>query len=128
MLKLLIIAIAALLSGCATPPAGHTPTPLSSYRPVVDPAACPDCDYENDLYQCKAIAGNNTNYMSNTAGSAAVGAGFGAIMGAILGLDVGTMAAAGAAGGAIGGLGNEAQTVSQMIARCMTRRGYSVLR
>lgn len=115
-----------VLTGCATPPAG--PMQLSSYRPVVDPARCQKCDYENDLYQCKAIAANSTRYAASTAGGAAIGAATGAIFGAILGLDVGTMAAAGAAGGGIGGLGNEAMTETGMIARCMTGRGYSVLR
>lgn len=99
-----------------------------SYRPVVDSAACPNCDYEADVKQCQTISQNNTNYASNTVGSAAAGAAVGAIFGAVLGLDVGTLAAGGATGGAIGGLGNEAITSRQMVARCMQGRGYSVLR
>lgn len=99
-----------------------------SYRPVVDPASCKNCNYEGDLIQCQAIARDNTNYAGNTIASAAVGAGIGAVIGAVTGLDVGMLAAGGATGGAIGGLGNEALTVNQMIARCMQGRGYNVLR
>lgn len=100
----------------------------SGYRPVVDPASCKGCNYEGDMIQCRAIASDNTNYAGNTLGGAAVGVGTAALIGAIVGVDAGMMAAAGAAGGAIGGLGNEALTHNQMIARCMSGRGYSVLR
>jgi len=100
----------------------------NSYRPVIDPAVCSDCDYASDLRQCQGISESNTNYASNTISSAAAGAATGAILGAVLGLDVGTLAAGGATGGTIGGLGNEAIASRQMIARCMQGRGYSVLR
>lgn len=104
------------------------PSITTNYQPVVDPAKCKNCNYQQDLDQCREIASTNTNYTGNTLTSAAGGAAIGAAFGAILGLDVGTMAGAGAAGGAIGGLGNEMLTVNQMIARCMMGRGYSVLR
>ncbi len=100
----------------------------TNYRPVVDSAVCNDCNYENDLFQCKEIAANNTNYVGNTLGNAAAGAGIGAALAAVTGLDVGIVAAGAATGGAIGGLGNEAITINQMIARCMQGRGYNVLR
>ena len=126
-MKLTALIIAVALTGCATAPQ-NGPVAVSTYDPVVDMSRCKNCDYANDLYQCKAIAANNTSYISNAATNAAAGAAVGAIFGAILGLDVGLLAGAGAAGGALGGLGNEALTVNQMIARCMTGRGYVVLR
>ncbi|MBK7491006.1 MAG: hypothetical protein IPI17_02570 [Nitrosomonas sp.] len=126
-MKLTALIIAVALTGCATAPQ-NGPVALSTYEPVVDMSRCNNCDYANDLYQCKAIAANNTRYMANAATNAAVGAAVGAIFGAILGLDVGLLAGAGAAGGALGGLGNESLTVNQMIVRCMTGRGYVVLR
>jgi hypothetical protein len=126
-MKLTALIIAVALTGCATAPQNGA-VALSTYDPVVDMSRCKNCDYANDLYQCKAIAANNTRYVSNAATNAAVGAAVGAIFGAILGLDVGLLAGAGAAGGALGGLGNESLTVNQMIVRCMTGRGYVVLR
>ena len=126
--SILTLISVALLAGCQTVPQANAPIALSSYEPVIDPSKCQKCDYANDLYQCKAIAANNTRYMANAAGTAAAGAAVGAIFGAITGLDAGLLAGAGAAGGAIGGLGNEAITVNQMIARCLTGRGYVVLR
>ena len=126
-MKLTALILAVALTGCATAPQ-NGPIALSTYEPVVDMSRCNKCDYANDLYQCKAIAANNTRYMANAATDAAAGAAVGAIFGAILGLDVGLLAGAGAAGGALGGLGNESLTVNQMIVRCMTGRGYVVLR
>lgn len=104
------------------------PSHTTSYEPVVDQAKCKDCNYQEDLAQCRSIASDNTNYVGNTVRSAAGGAAIGAFIGTVMGTDIGSVAAAGAAGGAIGGLGNEALTVNQMIARCLTGRGYSVLR
>ena len=126
-MKLTALILVASMTGCATAPQ-NGPVALSTYDPVVDMSHCKNCDYANDLYQCKAIAANNTRYMANAATNAAAGAAVRAIFGAILGLAVGLLAGAGAAGGALGGLGNEALTVNQMIARCMTGRGYVVLR
>lgn len=126
-MKLIVFILAVALTGCATTPQTG-PVALSTYEPVVDMSRCKNCDYANDLYQCKAIAANNTRYMANAATQAAAGAAVGAIFGAILGLDVGLLAGAGAAGGAIGGLGNESMTVNQMIVRCLAGRGYVVLR
>jgi len=100
----------------------------TGYRPVVDPQSVKGKNYEGDLIQCRAIASDNTNYAGNTLGGAAAGAGAAALIGVIAGVDVGTMAAVGATSGAIGGLGGEAITHNQMIARCMSGRGYSVLR
>lgn len=100
----------------------------TSYEPVVDQSKCNNCNYQEDLAQCRAIASDNTNYAGNTIRSAAGGAAIGAIIGAVVGTDIGSVAAAGATGGAIGGLGNEMLTVNQMIARCMQGRGYNVLR
>jgi len=103
-------------------------TSLPKYDPVVDMSTCANCNYQQDLNQCRSIAANNTNYAGNTITSAAAGAGIGAVIGAVMGVDFGSVAIAGAAGGAIGGLGNEHLTVNSMIARCMQGRGYSVLR
>ena len=126
-MKLTALILVASMTGCATAPQ-NGPVALSTYEPVVDMSRCQKCDYANDLYQCKAIAANNTRYMANAAGNAAAGAAVGAIFGAILGLDIGLLAGAGAAGGAIGGLGNEWMTVNRMIVRCLAGRGYVVLR
>lgn len=100
----------------------------TKYRPVVDPSICQDCDYERDLLQCGSLADSNSSLASGTLGGAAAGAGLAAAIGAVAGVDPGLMAASGATGGAIGGAGNEVMAHRQMIARCMTGRGYSVLR
>ena len=124
MRKIIFALALPFLVGCAA-----TPIAGQSYQHVViDPAVCPKCDYDNDIYQCNNIVRNSTNYTGNALGGAAVGAATGAIFGAILGIDPGLMAGAGAAGGGIGGLGRESNTVYAAVVRCMQGRGYSVLR
>lgn len=110
------------------PPVYKKPRNTSSYRPVIDPSICKDCDYEKDVTACQSIASSNTNYAANTLAGAAVGAGIGALLGAATGLNAGTVAAGGAVGGAAGGLSGEMSSVNTMIIRCMKGRGYSVLR
>lgn len=100
----------------------------ASYRPVVDPSICKDCDYEKDLAQCQEISANNTNVTGNAIAGAAGGAATSALIGAFLDVDPGHMAAMGASVGGLQGVGQELGAIRGMIARCMAGRGYSVLR
>lgn len=101
---------------------------VSGYRPVVDPAKCKGCDYERDLKQCHQMMEENSNIIGSAATNAAAGAATSAIIGAFLDVDPGHMAAMGASVGGLQGVGQELQARNAMIARCMTGRGYSVLR
>lgn len=103
-------------------------TVIPAYRPVIDPSICKECDYERDLKQCQQIMEENTNLTGNTMAGAAGGALTGALIGAMLDVDPGHVAAMGAAAGGVQGVGQELQTRNAMIVRCMTGRGYSVLR
>ena len=121
---LCIMVIMLLVTGCMG----------RNYRPVVDPKGTSMAHYEADLYECQQIAGE-VSIIEESAGSAFVGATAGAVVGAIGGAffgDPGYGAAAGsvyggghgAVDGAVGGLHGQ----SQVVARCLSGRGYRVLR
>ena len=105
-----------------------------NYRPVVDPKGVNMSNFEQDLVECQNIAGQ-VSIVGESAGTALVGATAGATVGAIGGAifgDAGTGAASGAVYG--GGTGAVDGAVSglhgqeQVVAKCMTGRGYKVLR
>ena len=111
----LFLSLLLILTGCA-----------STYRPVVDPTIGRD-SYEQDLADCRQLAGDDAR------------AGVGAVIGGLAGAALSTLAFVGsglradhvhrgmAAVGAIaGGLG-AMKGQRDIIARCMSGRGYSVL-
>ena len=98
----------------------------AAYRPLVDLQGRSQYAYESDLADCQNYA---RTVSVGTAGlvGAGIGAGLGAALGAVLG-DAGTGAALGAiAGGAQGLAGGGASQVA-VIQRCLSGRGYVVLR
>ena len=119
MKKIITITIAALLTGCAASGA--------HYRPMVD--AKPGQNYEQDLAECQAFA--------HTQPSATDGAVGGALVGALLGVAFATigggngfrneMAGVGALTGALQGATQAGGGQQDVIRRCLTGRGYSVL-
>jgi outer membrane lipoprotein SlyB len=115
------IVIILFLSGCA------------SYRPIVDMKGKNSVQYEQDLRECQ-------NYAEQTspATSAVVGGAIGAGAGALLGLVVGSFfgragefagmgAAVGGTSGGMTGATEGAKSQMNIIRRCMSGRGYSVL-
>ena len=114
-----------LLTGCAT------------YRPIVDLASSPGKSagsYEHDLTECQQYADQVSPGTGAAIGAGAgvvIGAVFGGAVAAILGGDIGENMALGAAvggmGGGLGGAGSGAQSQIDIIRRCMTARGYTVL-
>lgn len=105
-----------------------------NYRPVIDPKGVNMSYYEADLAECQNIAGQQS-VIAESAQTAVVGAAAGAVVGSVIGAffgDAGEGAAAGAGwggtngaiDGAVGGLKGQ----SQVVANCMSGRGYKVLR
>ena len=112
---LAMLALALLMVGCA------------GYRPIVDMKGVDQARYEQDLKECQQYA-----EQVNVAGETAVGGGIGAVLGGAIGAvgsgRAGTGAAVGAITGAAAGAGGAASGQKQVINRCMTGRGYRVLR
>jgi len=128
LIKLIVVAVVLGLTGCQG----------ANYRPIIDTATSRSNtgnSYETDLNQCQGYAAQ-INPTGEAAGSAvtgaAVGAAFGAVLGAILGVNVGKVAAVGAATGgaqgAISGVSSGYGDQREVVRRCMSGRGYSVLR
>jgi outer membrane lipoprotein SlyB len=99
------------------------------YRPIVDARNIDYNKYEADLKDCQ-------QYASQTAGAAqtaAIGAGIGAVLGAVLAAAAGSRydraatARVGAVSGAVGGGAQGETDQRNIIRRCMSGRGYSVL-
>lgn len=109
-----------LLAGCASVP----------YQPVVDRASITDqAKYDIDLEECQQYARAH-----DPARGALLGLIGGALLGAAIGTAIGDSSAwasagakSGAIGGAMGGATGEAQTQQQVVQRCLSGRGYSVL-
>jgi len=109
-----------ILAGCAG----------SNYRPMVDGRGVNSTKYESDLRDCQAYA--------EQLPGAGVGAGVGAIAGAVFGAalaaaagrgyDRDATARVGALTGAVGGAASGETDQRDVIRRCMSGRGYSVLR
>jgi hypothetical protein len=112
---LALIAAAALFSGCA----------VEQYRPVVDHHV----SHEADLADCQQLAAQRPAAAS-AAGGAAVGAVLGGLLAAAVGLrgnDIGRVAAWGAANGGINGAAYGVAEQRDIVARCMSGRGYDVI-
>lgn len=123
-LTMLFGAILIAASACGT----------ASYQPVVDPKGANMTNYPRDLEECRYLA-EQVDVTGETAGSTVLGlvagAAIGALTGGILG-DAGVGAALGATtGGASGLLGGSAGAVKDrnaVVRKCLTGRGYQVLR
>ena len=121
MRNTLLIAIM-LTAGCA------------NYRPLIDTRGVDMSGYEANLAECQAYA-RSENPAASAAGGLVTGAAIGAAIGAIAGAFVGAAdsgaamgAALGGAQGVVAGGAGSAETQKEIIQRCLSGRGYSVLR
>lgn len=104
----------AILAGCAG----------ATYRPLVDR---PGENYEQDLRECQRHAEGEMG----ASGGAAAGALLGALLGAVLGHKSGVQGEfvrSGVVGGMVGGAIRGESDQHEVIKRCMSGRGYNVLR
>ena len=112
------IAIAALLlAGCAS-------------GPIIDPKSSKTpANYYADKMECEAIS-ENVKYSTEMAKGALIQGVFSAVLGAAMGSN-GNGAGIGAASGAIVGAGKGAWDTNarrdQIVTKCLTGRGYTVL-
>lgn len=120
-MKLIALAAAALLAGCATAPGG------ANYAPMVDTGHRIGV-YEQDLAECqqyaKRAAGAGDGAVAGAVGGAIVMGVLSAILG---GGGHGRWAAVGALSGAASGAAAGETNQRDVIRRCMAGRGYSVL-
>lgn len=122
---LFAVAAAALVSGCATS-SGYTDM---GYTPLVDLKPGQGLNYQQDLSECAAYAQQRAGAGASAAGGAVFGAIVGGLLGAALGghnmaRDMAILGGATAAGqGAAMGEG----TQRDIIRRCMSGRGYTIL-
>lgn len=116
------LGVAVVLSGCAV----H-----QTYHPVIDRQANYDAvKYQKDLRQCRQYAAK-VNPQSEAIAGAIAGALVTAATVALTmdtGDYLGRSAGVGAFAGALGGAGKAANTQRSVIQRCLSGRGYSVLR
>ena len=114
---------APVLSGCATQNTG------ASYRPVIDTQGKDPVRLQQDLSECQAYA----HQVSSAAERAAAGALAGALIGAVFAAAAGAKgyrnesAAVGALSGGLGAAAEGERDQRNIIRRCMSGRGYSVL-
>ena len=112
----------ALASGCATVDHG--------YRPVIDTAGVNPSQLEQDLAQCRQFAKERMDAQTGAAAGAVAGAVLTVALVAILGgsgRDLSRAAGAGALGGGVGGAAGADRDQRQIVAACMSQRGYKVL-
>ena len=106
----------------------------SSYRPIVDMKGVDNARYEEDLVECRAYAEQVSPGSQAVAGgglAAVLGAALGAIAGAFggnAGSGAGTGAAIGGVTGTVAGGAGGVSEQQRVIDRCLTGRGYNVLR
>ena len=118
-MKLIALAAAALLAGCATSGA--------NYRPMVDTGQRIGV-YEADLAECQQYAQRTAGASDGAAAGAVGGAIVMGVLSAILGGGGhGRWAAVGALSGAASGAAAGETNQRDVIRRCMAGRGYSVL-
>lgn len=100
----------------------------AQYRPIVDMRGVDRARYESDLQECQQYAAQ-IDPAAHAAGGAILVGVLGALLGAAAGsrYDAGAMARVGAVSGAAGGAAHGAQTQIDIVRRCMSNRGYSVL-
>lgn len=116
------LCLALALTGCAT----H-----ETYHPVIDRQAGYDAaKYQKDLRQCRRYAAQVNPQSEMIAG--AIGGALLTAASVALTMDTGDYlsrsAGVGAFAGALGGAGKAANTQRAVIQRCLSGRGYSVLR
>ena len=118
------ILIVALLGGCATRPSGE------HYRPIVDLKGADATRYEADLSECQAYARQVAGAAEQAAAGALAGAVFGTLLAAAAGRGYSRNqhAAVGAVTGAAAGAVEGERDQRAIITRCLSGRGYSVLR
>lgn len=115
--RIIIAAAIALTHGCA------------AYRPITDMQGVNPAQYEADLRDCQSMAGQVSPGGQAVSG-AVIGGALAAIMGGILcgrdcaAIGAGIGAVHGSASGAADGAGGQVQVVT----RCMSGRGYMVLK
>ena len=117
-----VVSLAIALAGCTTTGTG------SNFRPLVDNKGVDLNRYEADLQECQDFAKSTPNAGKSGAGGAAVGAALGLALAVIGGDQKLASAGAGAVvGGALGASAGEASQ-REIIRKCLTGRGYKVLR
>lgn len=124
--SLVLLASVLVVSGCATPNRGFG----DNYRPIVDMHGVDQVRYAQDLNDCQ-------NYASQERGageSAVAGAVAGALVGALIQAASGSRYSrnrGAAVGGVVGGLAGagEGETSQRgIVTRCLSLRGYRVLK
>jgi outer membrane lipoprotein SlyB len=129
-------ATATILAAVLSTSCAINPQATRSYS-LIDPAGVDMQRYEQDYAECAALA-NQTDTAGRAAGAGAGAAVFGAILGALLGAAIGGRGSAGygAGIGAAYGVGSgvgagiasgEAEKAA-VLRRCLTGRGYAVIR
>lgn len=114
----------ALLAGCATGPTG------ANYRPIVDLKNNSSSQFEIDLHECQNYAAQAAGAAEKAAGGAVAGALFGALLAAAAGSNYnrGQNAKVGAVMGMAGGAVEGEHDQRSIINRCLSGRGYHVLK
>lgn len=116
-----IAAIAVFISGCASAPTGE------NYIPLVDVRAGEGHRFQQDLNDCQAYAAQRGDAASGAVAGAVAGALFGAVLGAIVGVSRNELAGVGALTGGLQGAAHNEGSQRDIIRRCLTGRGYTVL-
>ena len=122
MRKTIFIGLIAILSGCALQTG-------RDYRPIVDLKNVDSIKFEKDLQECQAYAGQTIGAVE----SAGVGAIAGATLGVVAAVVSGgrgeraSTANLGALTGAVSGASQGETNQRNIIRRCLSGRGYSVL-
>ena len=119
MKRTLVIAISVFLTACAG----------ANYRPMIDSRNVDMNKYEMDLRDCQQYAGQVAGAGEHAAIGAAVGAGLGYLLGRAAGAryDAAATGRVGAVAGAASGGAQGEMSQRDVIRRCMSGRGYSVL-
>lgn len=117
-----VVLLAAILAvtGCAT---HYGPNPNYS---LIDPRGVNQYRYEQDYKECYALA-DQTNTLTSMIGGALLGIAAGAVVGGAYGNQRAGMSAGSAMGGAYGGAAAENEKHA-VLRRCLTNRGYAVIR
>lgn len=118
-----LLSVAVFVSGCATHNTG------ADYRPIIDTQGKDSTQLQQDRSECQAYA----HQVSSAAERAAAGAVVGALLGAVFAAAAGAKgyrnesAAVGALSGGLGAAVEGERDQRNIIRRCMSGRGYSVL-
>lgn len=119
----MLLTVASVGTGCATNNMG------ADYRPIIDSQGKDPARLQQDVTECQAYA----HQVSSAAERAAAGAVAGALLGAVFAAAAGAKgyrnesAAVGALSGGLGAAAEGERDQRNIIRRCMTGRGYSVL-